>query len=140
MRLTNFKFNKDTISVEFDGIYIDLHNLYDFKTIVYNVDKRSISLSWNRGKGEYVPQNLPQTVILIFENVIRFAARERNLEIPFSEDDCVNYIGFLPMDSWDNFDGYLDYEPVNTDEHMIIEFMSGAVFKIEAEKGTCLLS
>jgi hypothetical protein len=140
MILTNFKLNKDTISVEIDGTYIDLHNLYDFKTIEYNVDKRSINLSWIKGEGEYVPENLPQSVILIFENVMRFAARERNLEIPFSEDDCVNYLGFLPKDSWDNLDGFLDFEPVNSDEHMIIEFMSGAVFKIDAEKGSCILS
>lgn len=59
MKLLNFKFNKDNISIYVDGMYLDLHNLYDFKTIEYDIDKRNVNIYWEKGEGEYVPKDNP---------------------------------------------------------------------------------
>jgi len=138
MKLDNFSVCDDNIALEVDDMYLDLHNNFDFRAIEYSVDKRVIRLSWRKNPGEWVSEKLPGTITLEFHGVTRFRMNARDVDIPFSEDDCLGTIGFLPPDMWDCMDSYSPRKP-SADDDMLMDFMSGAALKVKAESARCVL-
>jgi len=138
MKLENFSVSDDNIALEVDDMYLDLHNNFDFKAIEYNVDKRVIRLLWAKTPGEWVPEKSPRTITLEFLGVKRFKMNARDPNIPFTEDDCLSTIGFLPPDMWDYMDSYSPHKP-SAEDDLLMDFMSGAVLKIKAESSKCVL-
>jgi len=124
-----------------DGIYLvkdqyelDLHNNFDFKGINYIIDERRVILSWSRSKGSWVIPETPQALSVEFIGVSEFRFLPRNSGVPFSEDNCINTIGYLTNEDW--ADGVIVMEPNQKAEpHWLkaIDFMSGAVIAIHAE-------
>lgn len=70
--------------------------------------------------------------ILVFEEVSFFAVRERDKNLPFTEDTCTEFIGFLPQDMRNDFDSFLD-KNISDDNDMIICFQSGQALKINCK-------
>ena len=132
MNLENFAVSEDNISVIYNDEYLDLHNNYDFIGHQYNVSKRSIVLNWVKGKGDWVNENDPNQVNLVFTDVYLFKSKERDNEIPF-KDDCVSNIGFLWNDLIEQMEGYTTHEPKNECNHLNIEFESGMALKVGAK-------
>ncbi|WP_422910649.1 hypothetical protein ACOCLD_01985 [Pseudomonas sp. MAC6] len=124
-----------------DGIYLvkdhyelDLHNNFDFMGFNYFIDERRVILSWSRSKGSWVIPETPQTLSVEFIGVSEFRFLPRNSGVPFSEDNCINSIGYLVNEDW--ADGVIVVEPNQKAEpHWLtaIDFMSGAVIAIQAE-------
>lgn len=73
MKLQNFKFNKDLISVDIGGTYIDLHNNYDFVSVVNKSNQ--VELHWKKAIGEWVYEGLPESVIFKIVGVSYFEFR-----------------------------------------------------------------
>jgi hypothetical protein len=138
MKLENFSVSDDNIALEVDDMYLDLHNNFDFKAIEYSIDKRVIRLFWGKNSGEWVPEENPRTITLEFHGVMRFKMNDRDPSIPFSEDDCLSTMGFLPPEMWDYMDGYSPHKPSDEDD-LLMDFMSGAALKIKAESARCVL-
>jgi hypothetical protein len=138
MRLENFAVAKDNIAVEVTGLYLDLHNCYDFKGINYSVAERQIHMFWIRNDGEWVPKNQPEKITLEFSGVGRFRFRERDPAVPFTEDDCINDIGFMPQEMWEE-ENYVCEHRSDADD-MVISFMSGALIRIRAEAVSCVVA
>lgn len=138
MKLDNFVVSEDNIGLQVGDMYLDLHNNFDFQAIKYSIDKREIRLSWKKHSGDWVPEKDPRIIELEFHGVTRFKMKERNPDIPFSEDDCLNTIGFLPPDMWDHIDGYSPHQP-SAEDDLLMDFMSGAALKIRAESVRCVL-
>lgn len=124
-----------------DGIYLvkdkyklDLHNNFDFKGINYIIDERRVILSWSRTTGDWAIPETPQALSIEFIGVSEFIFSPRNSETPFSEDNCINSIGYLVNEDW--ADGVIVLEPnQKVEPHWLtaIDFMSGAVIAIQAE-------
>ena len=138
MKLENFTVSEDNIGLKIGDMNLDLHNNFDFQAIEYSIDKREIRLSWKRNSGDWVPKKDPRRIELVFHGVARFKMRGRNPDIPFSEDDCLSTIGFLPPDMWEHIDGYSPHQPT-ADDDLLMDFMSGAALKIRAESVRCVL-
>ncbi len=127
-----------------DGIYLvkdnyelDLHNNFDFKSLSYIIGERRIILSWSRSNGSWVIPETPQALSLEFIGVSEFRFSPRNSGVPFTEDDCVNSIGYLVNEDW--ADGVIVVESnQKTEPHWLtaIDFMSGAVLAIQAESSS----
>jgi hypothetical protein len=64
--------------------------------------------------------------------VLNFAAKKRDDEMPFTEDDCVASISFLPRELSEEFDAICP-DHRSAGEHMSICFQSGSCVKIWAE-------
>lgn len=131
MKLIDFSF--ETIFLRADGKEFDLHNNFDFIGFFYNVEKREIVFTWRRGRGEWIPKDSPNEIIIEFKWVIHFSAIPRDTELPFTEDDCL--AGTLFIDSnfrtdEDRFSNTLD----NPDSHIVFQFMSGLMLRVHAEK------
>ena len=134
MKLINFKIARDNIAFEKEGEYYDIHNNFDFLGFYYNTAKREIQLNWIKGSGDWVPSNLPKKIDLIIRKVSFLKAQERNDEYPFTEDSCLDCIGFMYHDDLQNMDDYPAYhEPSNDFPHLYLKFMSGFTLKISAE-------
>ena len=126
---------EQSIAIVSGPAYFDLHNCYDFVGYEYRPTERTLRFKWERSIGPWVPEDSPTSLSLLFEGVSNFAAKKRDDEMPFSEDDCVSDISFLPRELSDQFDA-ICLEHRSEDEHMLICFQSGASVKIWAESVT----
>ena len=124
-----------------DGIYLvqsshelDLHNNFDFKNLSYSIEERKLVLNWKRSEGDWVSPDTPKALSIEFVGVSEFRFLPRDLEMPFTEDDCVNSIGYWIDEDWT--EGVIVVEPIQVAEPSwltAIDFMSGAVVAVQAE-------
>jgi len=127
-----------------DGIYLvqsdyelDLHNNFDFKYLNYSVEERKLILSWVRSKGDWVSSNTPKTLSIEYIEVSEFRFMPRDSKMPFTEDDCINSIGYWVDEDW--AEGVILVESnQKAESHWLtaIEFMSGAVIAVQAESAS----
>jgi hypothetical protein len=62
MKLANFSIAKDYIAVEFDGVYCDLHNNFDFIGLSYDFLNRRVEHSWVKLKATWVSEESPDSL------------------------------------------------------------------------------
>ena len=136
MKLCNFRIANDNIAFEQAGCYFDLHNCFDFKGFSYDVSLKAIKLRWTKNSGDWVPADSPVSLELTICGIYLFKARERNAEIPFTEDDCLSNIGFLWDELTDEMEGFYSNEPEEKCTHLTIQFESGLSLKIGGEEAT----
>ena len=139
MQLANFGIATDSIGVEYADDYFDLHNCFDFKGLSYRVDARTITLFWSKNANNWVPQDSPRHLELNFEGVYLFKARQRDPDVPFTEDDCLNTIGFTSNEKIDEIDAYVSHEPKTNSMYLTMDFMSGFALKIGAATVTLVV-
>ena len=124
-----------------DGIYLvqesyelDLHNNFDIKNLDYSVEERKLTLNWQRSKIDWVGSDTPQKGSVEFINVSEFRFLPRDMEVPYTEDDCLNSFGYWVDEDW--AEGVIVVEPNQKEEPQwltAIDFMSGAVLAVQAE-------
>ena len=122
----------DTIAIVADTAYFDLHNNFDFIGYEYRPAERNARFDWVRSDVDWVPDGLPQGLSLLFEGVSNFAAKRRDDEMPFTEDECLSTISFLPQELAGDFEAVLPGFR-SEGEHMSLSFQSGSCVKIWAE-------
>lgn len=122
------------------GIYLvqslhklDLHNDFIFLGFDYSLEYRKLVLRWRRSPGEWVCIGTPASVSIEFQVVSEFRFQPRDSAKPFTEDDCVNSIGYWTDEDW--ADGVFEVESnQQSDPNWLtaIEFVSGAVIAVQA--------
>jgi hypothetical protein len=118
-----------------EGHELDLHNNYDFKNLNYSIEARKLVLNWERSKGDWVISGTPYALCIEFCEVSEFRFMPRDSEVPFSEDNRVNSIGYWVDEEW--ADGVIILGPNKESEPQwltAIDFMSGAVIAVQAER------
>jgi len=123
-----------------DGIYLvqsqyelDLHNNYNFLGFNYSVEYRKLILNWRRSEGEWVATETPESLNVEFRDVSEFRFMPRDSDTPFSEDDCINSIGYWVDEEWANGVIMVDSNQIPDPLWlMAIDFMSGAVIVVQA--------
>ncbi|MGI4865313.1 MAG: hypothetical protein ACRYFZ_15435 [Janthinobacterium lividum] len=130
MELKNFQVASDGISLNWQGHTLDLHNCFNFQSIYYNVGLRQVELAWLRSPEEWAESTVVPSLKLVFDSVSFFRVKERDEELPFTEDDCLLSISFHPVESRHEFDSIsLGSSP--TDD-LTFYFQSEWGFKINA--------
>ncbi|MCB2424389.1 hypothetical protein [Thalassolituus alkanivorans] len=132
----NFKI-VDGIYLVLEGYELDLHNNFDFTNLDYSVEHRRLVLNWQRSNGDWVSSDTPKALVIEFKEVSEFRFMPRDSEIPFTEDDCINSLGYWVDEDW--AEGVIMVEPNQTAEpHWLtaIDFMSGAVLAVQAESAS----
>lgn len=125
----------DGIYLVQDGYELDLHNNFDFKNLEYSVSERKVVLHWERSNGDWVGSETPRALDVEFSGVSEFRFMPRDSEVPFTEDDCINAIGYWVDEDW--AEGVIWAEPNQKVEPQWltgIDFMSGAVIAVQAER------
>ena len=138
MDLTNFKVEDTFSSIEVEGAHRDLHNNFKFSGLEYDISKRELSLSWLRRDEEWIAQDDPNQLKIIFGLVSLFKSKERDFDCPYTEDDCLSTIGFIGNDMLEEIEGFAYCKPTPEANHLNISFMSGFALKISAGKATCI--
>ena len=133
MRYRNFSFGH--IEVELNGVAHDLHNFYDFESFSYDVIARKIVFRLTKVEEEWVPSEEPSAITINFINVNYFSAEPRDKRLPFTEDDCIECIGFVEPDA-PTKDFYLLDNPTEI-HHCVVRFQSGLILRIQAEEAIC---
>jgi hypothetical protein len=128
---SNFELSQ-MITIVVGDLYLDLHNCFDFVGCEYRATEKKAWLKWQRGAGDWVAKDLPKKLTMSFEGVSNFAAQRRDDAMPFSEDNCVSSITFLPHELGDDFEAICPGHR-SADEHLSIGFQSDAAIKIWAE-------
>ena len=132
----NFKI-VDGIYLVLEGYELDLHNNFDFTNLDYSVEHRRLVLNWQRSNGDWVSSDTPKALVIEFKEVSEFRFMPRDSEIPFTEDDCINSLGYWVDEDW--AEGVILVEPNQTAEPQwltAIDFMSGAVLAVQAESAS----
>ena len=132
----NFKI-VDGIYLVLEGYELDLHNNFDFTNLDYSVEHRRLVLNWQRSNGDWVSSDTPKALVIEFKEVSEFRFMPRDSEMPFTEDECINSLGYWVDEDW--AEGVIMLEPNQTAEpHWLtaIDFMSGAVLAVQAESAS----
>ena len=136
MRLNGFCISEDFIALECDQKRYDLHNNFVFQGLTYSSEQRTLNLLWRRGRGDWVNPAEPAELRLSFARVYLFKTQERNSELPFTEDNCLDSIGFMWDDLAAEMQAFTSSEPKDGCTHLIANFVSGLSIKIGAESAT----
>lgn len=130
MKLENFQLDDDGISLNWQGQNLDLHNCFNFQHLHYNIQLRQVELLWLRSAEEWAKNTVLPGLKLLFKDVLFFRVKERDIEFPFTEDDCLMGLSFHPVELRDDFDSIsIGYSP--TDD-LTFFFQSEWGFKINA--------
>jgi hypothetical protein len=140
MYLSNFTIASDFIAVECEGVYHDLHNNLNFISISYDVLNRKVTLSWVKSTGDWVSTGCPNTLELEFSGVSLFKCKERDSGTEYTEDDCLESLGFIHNDMIEEIEGFAKSAPSPDACHLNISFMSGFALKLAADSAKCLIS
>jgi hypothetical protein len=138
MHLFNFSIATDNIALENEKHYFDLHNNFAFTSMNFDVIERTLSLSWLRRDENWVHENDPKKIELHFEDVSLFKIKERDSEELFSEDDCLNTIGFIHNELMEEMEAYSNNVVTEHENHLNICFESGFSIRIACEKATLI--
>ena len=133
MKLIGFSISKDFIALECDQNRFDLHKNFDFQGLSYSSELRTLDLRWRRGDGDWVRPTEPPDLRLSFAGVYLFKAQERDSELPFTEDSCVDSIGFMWDDLVAEMRAFTSNQPGDGCSHLTANFVSGFSIKIGAE-------
>ncbi|MBW8864213.1 MAG: hypothetical protein JF609_04675 [Verrucomicrobia bacterium] len=136
---TNFEL-KDEIYLAFDGLELDLHNIFSFTGLEYSIEHCTLKLNWHLGpidpeSKKWIKDTLPKKITVEFEGVSAFEFRPRDPEIPFSEDDCLQQAGYWSGEEWCT-DVLASNEEPDPDWKTAFGFRSGALIALQAERAT----
>ncbi|WP_370980208.1 hypothetical protein [Agaribacterium sp. ZY112] len=138
MHLANFKVEDTASSIEVEGSHRDLHNNFLFYALDYDIANREIRLRWRLRDADWVAGDDPEYLDLIFQSVSLFKSKERDLDSPYSEDDCLSTIGFIGNDMIEDVESYSYTSPSNEASHLNISFMSGFAIKVASGSAKCI--
>lgn len=136
MVITNFKI-EDTIGLVYAGHYHDLHNDYNFEGFKYSVSSTVpvLEMKWikfSRKDDEFALNKL-SGFKLVFNAVSLLMVAGRDDEMEFSEDKCIDVIGFLTQEDRHDMNSFSEKQIFENDD-MVMIFRGGQTFKINADK------
>ena len=132
MKLTNFNIDSAQIALIYGGLYLDVHNNYEFRGFNFDNLSKQLHLTWTRSHEKWASEKLCG-FRLVFKNVSFFKVRERNAKLSFKEDTCMSFMGFLPQDMRDDFDSFTESKNVTNDDDMNVNFQSDQALKINCD-------
>jgi hypothetical protein len=93
-----------SISIEYSGKHIDLHNDFEFRRLKFNIEDRRCDLLWV-GRIDKSFEEKVEFLITI-KNATSFSVRPRDSGYPPSEDKILSFMGYLHPDDIDVMDGF----------------------------------
>ncbi|WP_426492393.1 hypothetical protein [Hymenobacter sp. 102] len=140
MTLENFEFGDDSISIEWSGIYLDIHNCFDFVGLQHQVADQTVILFWQRSSESWAQSTPVGGFKLIFNQTTYFRIAPRDAEYPLTEDTCLRDLSFVPQTERDDFDNvYFLKERSQTDDLKFV-FQSEFGIKLNAHTATFVVT
>ncbi|MBB2806100.1 hypothetical protein A7D35_16560 [Xanthomonas arboricola] len=140
MQLIGFSIAEDFIALERGLDRFDLHNNFDFQGMSYAPAQQTLELHWHRGTGDWVKPSDPPELSLSFAGVYLFKTQERDPTVPFTEDNCLDSLGFMWDDLLAEMRAFASSRPSEGCNHLTANFMSGFSIKVGAVSATLHVS
>jgi hypothetical protein len=131
VKLINFNIDNDNIGLIYQEQYLDIHNCYEFRGFEFDTTNKILQLTWTRSVEEW-SNEIRCGFQLIFKQVTYFKVRERDNELPNTDDTCLSFIGFLEQDMRDDFDSYKPNENIKDTDDLNINFQSEQAIKVNS--------
>lgn len=134
MRAINFLWS-NSIYLHIGRLKLDLHNDYDFKKVIYDIEQRSVLLEWHRGSGEWVSNALPHQIQILMTEIYGFRVLPRDPKMPVSEDNCLNSFGYDCDEDWADGQFWVDSAP-EPEWRWSFLFQSGMEIQVDGESAS----
>ena len=129
MRTEGFRFAK-MHELKASDLELDLHNDYDFLGFESDMERKTLTLNWQRTEGEWVRESLPLAIEVEIRNFVRMKFRPAADSSALTGSQTLSFIGHLHPEEWDEMDGCLDDEHPPSDHDFIVGFEDGAAVKV----------
>jgi len=128
---TNFKI-EENYAVQLNGIHIDLHNNFEFKSITENDNQ--IQIEFIKSNGNWVRVNELEYLNFICKNIsYRYIDSGNNDEFP-EDGNTLSSITFFPSSTREINDGIIDKNKPSEKDDLIFLFENGKIIRINCEK------
>ncbi|MBS1632569.1 MAG: hypothetical protein JST10_08350 [Bacteroidetes bacterium] len=124
----NFKIAQ-SISIEGEGFYYDLHNNYDFSNLQLSSSNNSVYISFTRKNGGWVPSENPLKLGLLFYG-LKLIYFSKNFFINPSTN--IEELGYKAIDD-ENLDWLSQEDKSLSDDHLVFRFDNDEFIRIYAE-------
>lgn len=124
----------ENYGINFEGIHIDLHNNFDYSNFENNIEKREIKLYFRKSKGEWIPINEVESVILIHKNVNYLKIIEQDEHSKFEDDCSLSEISFFPSTEREMNDSIIPQPKPNIKDDILYFFENGQLIRIHCEE------
>lgn len=132
MQILNFVINDDFISITKDGVYVDLHNNFDFSGYSYNVKQKEFKLIFKRVNGDWTIDEVFNEIVFKFQDVVFLKIKEASM-FDFPEDEsCLSMIGISTFDMRNMMDSVIDLGVIPEHFDMLFIFEQGQAIRIHA--------
>lgn len=125
------------IEVEVDERAYDLHNFYRLDLFKYQINDRRVILEFSKRSEPWAPPEDPNKICLNFVRISHFSVQERDPKVPYTEDDCIDFIGVVEPEALTK-DFYLT-DDFPQDHHLVLRLQSGLSIRLQAEEASCEL-
>ncbi len=132
MKLANFTLNEDLVGLDINGLYLDIHNNYTFNGCTKN--ENIVELKWGLSKGDWVPHNIPNKLLIKIEEVTYFDKRGNISD--FAELD---EMGFFENSSQGKVNYSGSFVPEENASLFVFRFIGGAEIAILGAKAKCFV-
>jgi len=116
---------------------LDLHNDFDFNSLIYDANLGQVSLSWTKSEGDWVAEAVPQKIKMNFDGVSFFSTQIIPKEHDKSDRLTLSFVGYLHPEDIGLMDGCLDERESDWSYHMIFSFENGLAVKIYSDQVRC---
>ena len=140
MTLENFELGDDNISIKWAGIYLDLHNCFDFVGLQHQVTDQTVTLFWQRSSESWA-QSVPIAGFkLVFHQTAYFRVLPRDAEYLLTADTCLRDLSFVPQTEQDDFENLYFIADRNETDDLRFSFQSEFGVKLNARTVTFVVS
>ena len=134
MNLLNFSVGDDFISVVKDGLYLDLHNNYDFSSYKYDVATKEFYMLFVKSAGDWAENEMFNKLHFSFKGVVFLKIKEGDSTEYPNDENCLADIGFNTSDMRHDMEFFLASTDFKSDYDMIFSFVSGQAIKIHSNE------
>ena len=128
---TNFKI-EENYAVQLNGIHLDLHNNFEFKSIIEN-DKK-IEIEFIKSNVNWVRENELKYLKFICTNIYyKYIEYGNNNEFP-EDENTLSSITFFPSSTRQINDGIIEKKVPSEKDDLIFLFQNGKIIRINCEK------
>lgn len=123
----NFSLATEVVVVT-EGVRYDLHNDYDFEQFFYDAVLNTFLLKWRHTKIE------GNCFSIKFKDVLWIRIKGMESGVPFAENGCLDFMGYLHPDDDLIMDGFLQEDFSSDRHHLIFCFSAGLAVRIFAKE------
>ena len=124
----------ENYAIKLGDKHLDLHNNFDFKGFSFEIDTRKLILDWNGRNADWVPKDNPSTLSITVFAVDYLKVIPRNVDIPFTEDNCLIDLTYYPSSDRQDDESIVMKETPSDDDDLIFKFESDQIVRVKGSK------